>query len=332
MQNYALIVGHGRSGTNWLLDILDASPLTYCRNEPNEVHDSPCQKLAPLWQGGQDVATMTDMAAHWDEIAAWMGSRMGERDHRLATPKQYVHPWAQKLGVAYYPARPKIRQALRTAFPGMRAGEWPMPWWVGDQQKLEQAYAVLKINQAARVAVWLLKNRPQVPVLHIVRHPGGRLNSWLNRFLAVRDRDRINQRNKDRLRDVLAVSPEWSDRIGDKIDAMPIAESEMWFWRYVTETIHQAGEGLPHYHLILYENLAHDPIGTARQVYEMCDQPWTPDIEALIRAGTKESVWGAIQGTPMSVAQAWRKKLKPDEIESVNHVLDSSIMAHWWDE
>lgn len=331
MQNYALIVGHGRSGTNWLLDILDASPLTHCRNEPNEVHDSPCHQLAPLWQGDQAPDQMADMQAHWDHIAAWMGSRMGERDHRLTSPKAYVHPWSQKLGVAYYPARPKIRATLRRVLPEMRAGEWRMPWWVGDQSRLEQAYAVLKINQAARIAVWLLHQRPQVPVLHIVRHPGGRLNSWLNRFLAERDEARITQRNRDRLRDVLAVSPDWEPLFGN-IDAMSIAESEMWFWRYVTESIHQAGEGLPQYHLILYENLAHDPIKLAKLVYGYCDLPWTAAAETLIRQGTKESVWGKIEGTPMSVAQAWRKKLKPDEIEAVNRVLEGSIMAHWWDE
>ncbi|NER78679.1 MAG: sulfotransferase [Leptolyngbya sp. SIO1D8] len=325
-QQYALIVGHGRSGTNWLLDILNASSQTFCRNEPNEVYDSPCKQLAPLWQVDEN---MLDMDEHWDKIAAWMGSRMGERDHRITSPKNYVHPLSQKLGVAYFPARPKIRAALRTVLPPMRAGEWEMPWWVGEQAKLNQTYTILKINQAARIAVWLLKNRPQVPVIHIVRHPGGRLNSWLNRFLALQDETYIAQRNRDRLREVLTISPEWCEHFGN-IDTMPIAESEMWFWRYVTENIHRAGEGASQYQILLYENLAQDPIGVAQQIYKFCGLQWTDHVENLISQGTRKSVWGRIQGTPATVAKEWRKKLKSEEVDSVSQVLTGSPMENWW--
>jgi len=326
VQKYALITGHGRSGTNWLLDIFNASHQTFCRNEPNEVHDSPCNQLHPLWHV---TASMSDMDVSWDELAACMASSMGERDHRLIAPKDYVHPLSQKLGIAYFPARPKILPALRVFLPPLRSGEWEMPWWIGDQSKLTQAYAVLKINQSARIAIWLLKNRPQVPVFHIVRHPGGRLNSWLNRFLAKRDVAYIRQRNRDRLREVLRISPEWCDIFGD-IDAMSIAESEMWFWRYVTESIHRTGEGVDNYQLLLYENLAQDPMAIAQQIYQVCGLPWTKEIEGLIRQGTRRSMWGKVKDTPLSVAQAWRNKLKPEDVDAVNHVLRGSLMENWW--
>ena len=35
-RRYVLIAGQGRSGTNWLLQILDLSSQTHCRNEPND--------------------------------------------------------------------------------------------------------------------------------------------------------------------------------------------------------------------------------------------------------------------------------------------------------
>lgn len=326
MQHYALIVGHGRSGTNWLLDIFDASPFTFCRNEPNEVTKSPCQKLKSIWQVEE---TMEDMDRSWDSIAALMGQRMGERDHRIENPKVFVHPLSQRLGVTSLPARPRVRAALRVILPSMRAGQWPMPWWVGRQSTLQKAYALLKINQAARVASWVLANRPNVPVIHIVRHPSGRLNSWLNRFLEKKEEAQIDQRNKARLQEVLSVSPEWADRFGD-IDAMSIAESETWFWRYVTESIHQAGKGLSHYKLVIYEDLALRPLAVARQVYDFCGLPFTEEVEAIILQGMGESVWGKIQGTSATVAQAWRSKLTADEIATVNKVLDGSLMETWW--
>ena len=42
---YALIVGQGRSGTSWLLDLFDLSPQTFCRNEPYGINGSPLANL-----------------------------------------------------------------------------------------------------------------------------------------------------------------------------------------------------------------------------------------------------------------------------------------------
>jgi hypothetical protein len=232
--------------------MFDTSPETFCRNEPNVIQGSPCEQLEAIWKV---EPLMPDMDQQWDDIAAWMGSHMGERDHRLEYPKFYAYSLARKTGISAFTARPKIRNALKAIFPEFRQGEWEMPWWIGSQTELERSYAVFKINRSSRIAVWLIKNRPQIPVIHIVRHPGGRLNSWLNRFLSTRDAEAIDQRNKARLKQVLEIAPEWKDLIGD-IDTMSIVESETWFWRYVTETIHRAGEGAKNYKLIIYEHLA----------------------------------------------------------------------------
>jgi len=45
MNDYAVIVGHGRSGTNWLHKLFDLSEETYCRNEPHELSDSPISRF-----------------------------------------------------------------------------------------------------------------------------------------------------------------------------------------------------------------------------------------------------------------------------------------------
>ncbi|MEQ9482329.1 hypothetical protein [Coleofasciculus sp. F4-SAH-05] len=43
--DYILIVGQGRSGTNWLLDLLDLSSETHCRNEGDQLATSPLAQL-----------------------------------------------------------------------------------------------------------------------------------------------------------------------------------------------------------------------------------------------------------------------------------------------
>lgn len=50
---YLLIAGHERSGTNWLLEIFNLSPRTFCRNEPYGIDGSPLAALklvtSPGW-------------------------------------------------------------------------------------------------------------------------------------------------------------------------------------------------------------------------------------------------------------------------------------------
>ena len=43
---YALLIGQGRSGTNYLLSLLDQSAATHCRNEPDQLDSSALSRLA----------------------------------------------------------------------------------------------------------------------------------------------------------------------------------------------------------------------------------------------------------------------------------------------
>ena len=43
--DYAFVTGNGRSGTNWLLELLDLSPQTFCRSEPSGIETSPLKAL-----------------------------------------------------------------------------------------------------------------------------------------------------------------------------------------------------------------------------------------------------------------------------------------------
>ena len=54
---------------------------------------------------------------------------------------------------------------------------------MGSPRRLGQARLVLKINDMpARLVEWIMDHHPEVPLLHIVRAPGGQLNSGLRRF------------------------------------------------------------------------------------------------------------------------------------------------------
>jgi LPS sulfotransferase NodH len=317
--DYAVIVGHGRSGTNWLLDILDASPLTHVRNEPNEIAGAPLAALPSPWVRH---ASQPDLEQRWDEAAAWAARHMGNRDHHAHGPKIYHHPWATALHLPRALVRPRMRGALSRFMPALRAGEWPLPPWAGSQGRMQTAFPVLKFTQVPGWACWLLEQRPRAAILHILRHPGGFLHSWRNRYVAKHDREQVAQENRDRLAAIAAADPAWAARFGP-VESMALEESELWFWRYAGETIHLSGQDRPHYLRIVYEHLAADPLVWAEKVYDFCGLPWDSAVSARIAGTTGES---------KTIAGAWREKLERADVVLIDRILEDSPLRAWWEE
>jgi len=327
---YGLIIGNGRSGTNWLLTMLDASRLTHCRNEPQEIARSPYHQLPHPPLTGKTAALM---ATRWDEFVHWSAERMGERDLKITHPKNHIYPWAQTTGLAYLPVRPKVQQALRPLLPALQRGEWRLPGWIGSAQRLRQAIAILKINDLkAWVAEWIFQQRPHIPVIHIIRHPAGQLNSGIKRFFSVlspAEQAAERQLYQSILHQAVQLHPEWAETFGD-IERMSLIEAVAWFWRYNNEMIYQAGQHSDRYLPIVYENLVQAPITYARKLYDLCDLPWTGEVEAIIQQGLDTSVWGKLDKSPRSVADAWKQKLDPEHQTLAATVLQGSVMAAWW--
>lgn len=327
---YALIVGNGRSGTNWLLTILNASELTHCRNEPQHIANSPIHTL-PTPQ--KIAAADPEMAQRWDAFVEWTVTHMGERDHPIVARKQYFYTMAQRLGLSTWPARPKIRRGLGFFLPRFRQGEWEMPGWIGSQTQLKKAYSILKLNDLPAWTVrWLLQHRPTVPIVHIVRHPGGQLNSGIKRFFSQLEPSEIESETRlyrDLLKTALQIDPEWEAAIRD-IDSMDLAEAVAWFWRYNNEAIYYAGRGHQNYHCLIYENLAQNPIEIAKDIYKFCDIPWTTQVEAVISQNTRSSVWGKLPADSKTVSKAWRDRLSAKNQAIAERVLENSLLEAWW--
>jgi hypothetical protein len=226
---------------------------------------------------------------------------------------------------------PVIRRAIGVIQPSLRNSEWPMPWWVGSQLKLEEAYAVFKINLDRRIAGWLLANRPQARILHIVRHPCGRLNSWLNRFLAGRDSERVLAFRKERLRKIGEGEPAWKEKFGS-IGKMGLVETEVWFWRYVNESVHAVAKNSRAYLPVVYEKLAEDPLSNARKAFEFCGLPWDAHVEAFVDERRSEAVGKKISGTSASIARSWKTTLPMEYIRTVESIVQDSPIMRWWSE
>lgn len=330
-QGYSLVVGNGRSGTNWLLSMLDASHLTHCRNEPQDIVDSPFHLLPTR---PQMTTNPGYMAERWDYFANWTGTHMGERDHRITAPKNHIYRFSQTLGLAYWPVRPKIRSTLKSIFTDLRQGEWPIPGWMGQQSKLSDAHGVFKINDfRAWYVRWLLKYRSQNKIIHIARHPGGQLNSGINRFFSSLDKSFLEEERRlytGILQTVVEYEPYWTEVFSHPPKEMELIEAVAWFWRYNNEEIYRAGKGCSNYLFVTYEQIADDPINYARRVYEFCNLPWNSDIETHICKGLSKSMWGKLSKQPDEVAKTWQDELNPRYQLLANHVLEGSVLERHW--
>jgi len=317
-KNYILIVGQGRSGTNWLLDLLNLSLNTYCRNEANEIENAP---LAKLLESGMAKTLDESFGNRWDEAIAAETLLMSDRDRLGLTPKFYLRESVRKLGGTALLSKKKIRKILSVFQPNLKNNAWLVPAWLANPEKLKQALTVFKLNQVPAYAEWVLKNRPDTLVIHIVRHPGGFLNSWEKRYLALKNKEAVKQANEERLKTIVLHNLEWAKIFGN-IETMTVDESELWYWLYANEIIYNAGNGSANYLLIVYEDLVNNTLEVIQQLYEKCQLAWTPEIEGEINKSTSKSG---------KIATAWQKKLSEEQIKLVEKVLARSLMSQWWD-
>lgn len=326
MEQYILIAGVGRSGTNWLFDLLNLSSQTHCRNATfHAVPDSP---LAPLVTGVEPLGKEPDFGKRWDEAIATIASRMGALDGKIPVAKAHFRPWAQRIGLVRAVGSARLRHLLALLQPSLRNREWPVPGWLASAGALERATPVLRVGAALSCQDWVLDHRPQATFVHMVRHPGGFLNSWQRRYASSHDSGQIRRENVARLRRMSAVAPSWCDKFGD-LDAMSAAESELWFWRYATEATWLAGRDRPRYKPVTFESLAADLEATLRSVYDHCGLNWTPQVAAT--AALMPSRFSGHMVSARKIAGAWRETLDPGDVAMVDRVLDDSPIRHFWE-
>ena len=321
---YAVITGSGRSGTNWLLSTLDASPWTHCRNEPHGIPGTPLNAFPLEWTSRDDVDWLFYRRC-WDEVAAHTASRYGERDHDIRYPKQHLSPLSNHLRLSRLMTSSQPRSALARVDRRLAGPEWPLPAWLGSRQRLEHSTGVLKILADRSLLSWLFAERPEVRVVHAIRHPGGRLHSWLNRLLGpmnAEERDRQRARRVEHLENIRRSDPGWHERIPTP-STIPLVDLELWFWRYLNETTLDAASGQAACLLVQYENLADDPVGWSRRVFEHMAVPWDPVIEQRVRSDATRSVFGAVED-PRAIANAWRSQLAAEHVQAIDRVLDGS--------
>lgn len=316
---YSLLVGQGRSGTNWLLELFQASPRSFCRNEPYALAGSPFQAL----QRHQNVvrADRDDLDGGWDQAVAYTLLRQGNRDPRLDFAKDYFHGFGNGIGRRIV-GKTKVRKALGLLAPELRKEEWTCPGWLVRRAEQAKAPAVIKLLQAPGWTTFVVEHRPEVPVFQIIRHPGGFLNSWANRYLAASDADAVLAANRARLADVASAAPAWGERFGAP-EELGLEASELWYWRYANECSYDLAQGRTNFRAIPFEGLAVDPLPIMQDAYALAGLPWSETVAARITAACAHSA---------SIAKDWKSRLHPHQVAIVEEIMQDSSMRRLWED
>lgn len=315
-----MIAGHGRSGTNWLLEILNYSPLTICRNELNEYPGSSFEQL-----GSPYVAELpsTQLSAAWLAAASEARYHMGERDELFPrVEKHYFRRVPHVLGLNRLMMRRSLRRLLSTVYPAFGGSEWRIPGVLIHRDRLAAAQTILKINQAPGWITHLLNHHPNVGIVHIIRHPAGMLRSWRNRYLYTQDADAVRRDSIDRLLFVCRNDPAFaqSNRLSN-FEEMSVEELELWFWRYSSEKVDQLGCNRPNYRRVIFGDLAAKPELHSAAIYQFCGLEYSSAVRARIAESSQRSV---------SIARRWQTEPHSTDYALIEKVLSGSPLKGIW--
>ena len=286
------------------------------------IEDGSFSQLPCGWIPPYDAS---DFASHWRAAVATAAGRIGQADHHPRTRKSHIPRWVQQSGL--YNAvlgKPRFHALLSPLESGFRQAAWEFapPRWLVNRDAFDTATPVIKLVQVPGWIEWVLDHDPNAHVVHIVRHPGGFLNSWKNRWLAFQDCEAVRFANQRRLETVGQHAPAWAALWGDPSE-LSVTESELWFWRYAAERIDTAGRERANYTALTFEELAAVPTETSRLIYEQVGLPLDTKIEKSIELLS--------QGA-RSIASKWRESCTKFECDLVESILDASFLSTWWGE
>ena len=267
-----MISGNGRSGSNRLLDILDLSEITACRNEPDEINGGRLSGFG--FQLFNDQLQKPDIVElHRELIAA--GYIRSDRDRFNRSEKQFLTP----IGKSLLPvmARRKLRTLAHTTGLMRNPLEWKLPQVAINDNPI---LPIVKLNARPIWAEQVAKIEPGLRIVHNIRQPWKFLNSWYNRFIL--NQDTLAASFTEHFADVPLLLEYYGRNDSARLregNLENIVEVELWRWRYVNERLMKFDTENARYLRVTYEDIDANPVSAAHQVYEFLDLDLSPKVE-----------------------------------------------------
>lgn len=281
LQKHVIIVGHGRSGTNMVLDIFDCHRNTFCRNEPNELVGSAFTDLGSSMFLELEPDAFNE---NWHKAITETIRASGVRD-RFPSDKDYFHSVVHaRIGQSLM-SRSKIRACILPRSAGAGPEEWPCPSLYYDHTSLAHALPILKI---LLTPAWVIRAHHLIEtqkVVHVVRSPQGFLQSWWSRYVTYADGgpEKVFADNQPSLAKILQYFGQ-EDQMPRQYSLLNLIVSELWRWRYVNEIMMTELSGSPRYLRLRYESVVREKLYWMEEIYRFAGLEPTPDCRLSVKA------------------------------------------------
>ena len=274
---YTIISGTGRSGSNRLLDMFDASPYTVCRNEVNSIPGSSFFAVGGKLFFDDFSATQRKMLR-----AAVDGAtiRRSARDRLNQTDKDYL----TRAGRISLGAMEKARLRNMLAKLGVigDAREWIVPQVLLNDEGLSRARLVLKLNSCPAWAQSMVSEDNSCRIIHNIRDPRGFLNSWYNRLI----KNGVGTTSfEENFGDVAPILEYFGRTDAERLRSPTeenLVEVDLWRWRHVNENLLSLESHAGQYIRISYKEIEADRVEVARKAFAFAELPFEAEEEARI--------------------------------------------------
>lgn len=316
-REYLVITGHGRSGSNRLLDAFDCHPHTFCRNEANSIAGTALNALTPAFFPSTDP----DVVEKWRAAVDQSFRILSVRDRIGKREKTYVPSAFRRWFGREVLARRTGRKALSLINPQLNKQFWSATFCYADCARLEAAYPILKLHLCSGMLLDVVPHEPSMRIVLNVRSAKSFIRSWWHRYVQSKDPEFVFSQNQPSLGRILEHFGRDDPAIRVYSD-LNLIKSELWRWRYANETLYAGMRGNPRFMAVTYEQFDADPVATAAALFTFAGLEMS---EAVSREA------GDLQNA------LFRDKVAahvPDGLidDAVEDVLDGSLLRALWDD
>lgn len=284
-----VVTGSHRSGTTWVGRMLCAS------REAGYIHEPLNPVRRPTWSN--------------DRVPYWYVYICAENEDRFGG--QF-----EDLVKFRYPIGANIKELRSPQQFGLFASEAIQ----SIPLRIRKPRPLFKDPFALFSTEWL-ERRLGTRTVIMIRHPAAFVGSikrldWQFKFKKVLQQDLL-------MRDWLHPFEEQMRHVRD--NEVDIVEQGIVLWNVIHHAIDELRRRHPGWAFVRHEDLAADPLGGFRRLYEHCDLSWSSAVEATIRAysakDNKKEVptWrhGSVKRDSAAATGTWRYRLTTHEVERV---------------
>ncbi|MEO0425288.1 MAG: sulfotransferase [Pseudomonadota bacterium] len=301
--------GSGRSGTTLLAKLLDASPQTLYRHEPDKLRK--CPEL-PFLPEPEEYARLEAPARRYllELTRPAVPSVSGKRPHFR---KDFRSPMAEHAKNALLaPLSAAERFGLRLPVPDLARGDGFF-------------YLIKSVSSVCRVPMFAAASAP-TKFIHIVRHPGAVLASLLRGIeQQLMNRDMF-------IHEIARMSNAKAFDIPvDRLDALSYEEQAAYTWMVQNDKSERELGANPNYLLVSYEDIC---LNTVDRVQDMCEFIGI-DLHEQIRTfidemnGSGEGGYFSVAKNPLGSISRWEEQLPAEIAERIETIVQQSAVGRF---